>query len=181
MAAKELGIQEHVIRFWETQFPNIITPTIGAGSRRYYYDRDIEILLKIKKYLYEDGYTIKGLQNLLSRNSIFNEDRNDNFTKKLEYKEKNNIEPDKFDYYSKIKNNTTNNRIENRAMNDDLFNNVEEERDFNVFNNVKERKNEISNNIFYKNNNKKNAMNIKDMLISFNDRLMEFSMKLESL
>lgn len=65
VAAKEIGVQEYVIRFWETQFPDFIKPSIGVGGRRYYYDNDISALLKVKKYLYEDGYTIKGLQNLL--------------------------------------------------------------------------------------------------------------------
>ena len=65
IAAKEVGVQEYVIRFWETQFPDFIKPSIGVGGRRYYYDSDIDTLLKVKKYLYEDGYTIKGLQNLL--------------------------------------------------------------------------------------------------------------------
>lgn len=64
-AAKEVGVQEHVIRFWESQFPNHIVPTIGLGGRRYYYDKDVEILLTIKDYLHNKGYTIKGLQSLL--------------------------------------------------------------------------------------------------------------------
>ena len=80
LAAKEIGVQEHVIRFWETQFTDIITPTIGAGGRRYYYNKDIDILLTIKKYLYEDGYTIKGLQNLLLKNQFTKQYKNvDNF------------------------------------------------------------------------------------------------------
>ena len=64
-ASKEVGVQEHVIRFWETQFPNYIKPTIGAGGRRYFFDKDIKTLLFVKDYLYNKGYTIKGLQNLL--------------------------------------------------------------------------------------------------------------------
>ena len=70
IAAKEVGVQEYVIRFWETQFPDFIKPSIGAGGRRYYYDSDIDTLLKVKKYLYDDGYTIKGLQNLLKSKKV---------------------------------------------------------------------------------------------------------------
>ena len=67
MAAEELSIPTHVIRFWETQFPQI-KPEIGKGSRRYYLTKDIETIKKIKYFLHERGYTIKGLQNLLSSN-----------------------------------------------------------------------------------------------------------------
>lgn len=66
-ASKELELPSHVIRFWETQFPQI-KPIIGKGQRRYYYDEDIEILKNIKKYLYDEGYTIRGLKTLLEDN-----------------------------------------------------------------------------------------------------------------
>lgn len=69
-ASKEVGVQEHVIRFWETQFPNYIKPTIGAGGRRYFFDKDIKTLFFIKDYLYNKGYTIKGLQNLLKNENV---------------------------------------------------------------------------------------------------------------
>lgn len=63
--AKEIEIQEYTIRFWETQFPKYITPAIGLGGRRYYYEKDIKILKTIKDYLYNKNYSIKNLQNLL--------------------------------------------------------------------------------------------------------------------
>lgn len=69
-AAKEVGIPEYVIRYWETQFPNHIQPTVGLGGRRYYYNKDIKILSNIKNYLYTKGYTIKGLQNFLLNNNF---------------------------------------------------------------------------------------------------------------
>jgi DNA-binding transcriptional MerR regulator len=62
--AKELKIPTHVIRFWESKFSQI-KPELGRGKRRYYYQKDLEILKKIKKFLYEQGYTISGLQKLL--------------------------------------------------------------------------------------------------------------------
>ena len=72
----------HVIRFWETQFPNYIKPTIGAGGRRYFFDKDIKTLLFVKDYLYNKGYTIKGLQNLLKNEDVV-------FEKEEEKKENN--------------------------------------------------------------------------------------------
>jgi DNA-binding transcriptional MerR regulator len=69
-AAKEIGVPEHVIRFWEKEFCGYITPTLGPGGRRYYFDNDMVILLTIKKYLYEKGFTIKGVKNLISNNEI---------------------------------------------------------------------------------------------------------------
>lgn len=64
--AKELKIETHVIRFWEEKFPQI-KPEIGAGKRRYYYNKQLKILKKIKQFLYEEGYTIAGLQKLLKK------------------------------------------------------------------------------------------------------------------
>lgn len=61
--AKELGIEAHVIRFWETKFDQI-KPEIGRGKRRYYRKKDVELIKKIKHYLYDQGYTIVGLQKL---------------------------------------------------------------------------------------------------------------------
>jgi DNA-binding transcriptional MerR regulator len=64
--AEILGVETHVIRFWESKFPQI-KPEIGKGARRYYFDKDLAILTKIKTMLYEEGYTITGLQNLLKK------------------------------------------------------------------------------------------------------------------
>jgi len=64
--AKELKVETHIIRFWEEKFPQI-KPEIGEGKRRYYYNKQLKILKRIKKFLYEDGYTISGLQKLLKQ------------------------------------------------------------------------------------------------------------------
>lgn len=69
--AKELGIQTHVIRFWETKFDQI-KPVIGKGDRRYYFQKELDILKKIKHFLYDEGYTITGLQKLLSSRNVQN-------------------------------------------------------------------------------------------------------------
>jgi len=63
--AHELKVKSHVIRFWEENFSQI-KPEIGAGGRRYYYNKQMKILRRIKKFLYEEGYTIAGLKKLLS-------------------------------------------------------------------------------------------------------------------
>ncbi len=62
--AGELDLPRHVLRFWETRFPQI-KPLKRAGGRRYYRPRDIEVLRAIKHLLYGQGYTIKGVQRVL--------------------------------------------------------------------------------------------------------------------
>ncbi|MGI8569753.1 MAG: MerR family transcriptional regulator [Methylocella sp.] len=62
--AGELDLPRHVLRFWETRFPQI-KPMKRAGGRRYYRPRDIEVLRAIKHLLYGQGYTIKGVQRVL--------------------------------------------------------------------------------------------------------------------
>ncbi len=63
-AAEELDVPQHVLRFWETRFPQI-KPMKRAGGRRYYRPADIELLKGIRSLLYKEGYTIKGLQRIL--------------------------------------------------------------------------------------------------------------------
>ena len=65
-AASELDVPQHVLRFWEVKFSQI-TPVKRRGGRRYYRPKDIDLLLKIRKLLYQDGYTIKGVQKLLEK------------------------------------------------------------------------------------------------------------------
>ena len=62
--AAELGVPTHVLRFWETKFSQI-RPMKRGGGRRYYRPEDITLLKKIRALLYDDGYTIKGVQKLL--------------------------------------------------------------------------------------------------------------------
>ena len=61
-----LDVPQHVLRFWEAKFSQI-TPVKRRGGRRYYRPKDIDLLLKIRKLLYQDGYTIKGVQKLLEK------------------------------------------------------------------------------------------------------------------
>lgn len=58
-AAELLGVPAYVLRFWESQFPQI-SPTKSRGGRRYYRPEDMQVLTTIKSLLYKQGYTIKG-------------------------------------------------------------------------------------------------------------------------
>jgi len=62
--ADELGVQQHVLRFWETKFTQV-RPLKRGGGRRYYRPEDIDLLRSIQHLLYTEGYTIKGVQKLL--------------------------------------------------------------------------------------------------------------------
>jgi DNA-binding transcriptional MerR regulator len=62
--ADDLQIPQHVLRFWETKFPQL-KPLKRGGGRRYYRPEDIALLRRISDLLYTQGYTIKGVQRLL--------------------------------------------------------------------------------------------------------------------
>jgi DNA-binding transcriptional MerR regulator len=63
--AEILDLTQHVLRFWETKF-KVIKPIKRGGGRRYYRPKDIDILRRIRDLLYDDGYTIKGVQKLFN-------------------------------------------------------------------------------------------------------------------
>jgi DNA-binding transcriptional MerR regulator len=65
--AEDLQLPQHVLRFWETRF-NQIKPMKRGGGRRYYRPQDIELIKGIRHMLYDQGYTIKGVQKLLREN-----------------------------------------------------------------------------------------------------------------
>lgn len=62
--AEDLDLPQHVLRFWETRFPQI-RPLKRAGGRRFYRPSDVLLLAAIRQLLYGEGYTIKGVQRLL--------------------------------------------------------------------------------------------------------------------
>src|SRR4030081_1286145 len=62
--ATELDVPQHVLRFWESKFSQV-RPLKRGGGRRYYRPEDVTLLRRIRQCLYEDGYTIKGVQRLL--------------------------------------------------------------------------------------------------------------------
>ena len=63
--ALELDVAQHVLRFWESRFSQI-RPIQRNGGRRYYRPEDVALLRRIRSALYDDGFTIKGVQRLLS-------------------------------------------------------------------------------------------------------------------
>ncbi|GLS33415.1 MerR HTH family regulatory protein [Mesorhizobium albiziae] len=65
--AEDLDLPQHVLRFWETRF-NQIKPMKRGGGRRYYRPQDVELIKGIRHMLYDQGYTIKGVQKLLRDN-----------------------------------------------------------------------------------------------------------------
>ena len=64
--ASDLGVPQHILRYWETRFPQL-RPLQRAGNRRYYRTDDVALARKIHRLLNEDGYTIRGVQQLLAR------------------------------------------------------------------------------------------------------------------
>tara|TARA_B100000900_G_C20481308_1_gene675580 strand:+ start:381 stop:731 length:351 start_codon:yes stop_codon:yes gene_type:complete len=80
--AKIIGVQSHVLRFWEKKFL-IINPKKSLSGRRYYSSKDIENLLMIKKLLYEEGFTIKGAMNFIDKKNNESKNANENLKLKL--------------------------------------------------------------------------------------------------
>jgi DNA-binding transcriptional MerR regulator len=64
-AADELQLPAHVLRFWESKFPQL-QPMKRGGGRRYYRPEDLALLRRIRQCLYQEGYTIRGVQKLLN-------------------------------------------------------------------------------------------------------------------
>ncbi|MBI1308751.1 MAG: MerR family transcriptional regulator [Proteobacteria bacterium] len=62
--AAELGVATHVLRFWESKFPTL-QPLKQRGGRRFYRPDDVKLLFYIKGLLYDQGYTIRGVQSTL--------------------------------------------------------------------------------------------------------------------
>ena len=67
--AEELGVATHVLRFWETKFPQI-KPMKRNGGRRYYRPDDVEIVKTIRDYLYDKRYTIEGVQKVFKEKGV---------------------------------------------------------------------------------------------------------------
>ena len=87
--SRDLSLPQHVLRFWETKFAQI-KPIKRGGGRRYYRPEDVKLLRGIKSLLYNDGYTIRGVQKVIKengtrqlldinqRNKVFTENENNN-------------------------------------------------------------------------------------------------------
>ena len=64
----DLGVAQHILRYWETKFPDL-RPLQRAGNRRYYRPADVALARRIHRLLGEEGYTVKGVQKLLRSRS----------------------------------------------------------------------------------------------------------------
>ena len=60
----ELGVAQHILRYWESRFPQL-KPMQRAGNRRYYRPADVELARRINRLLNHEGYTVRGVQKLL--------------------------------------------------------------------------------------------------------------------
>src|SRR5438045_5755950 len=67
--AEDLDIPQHVLRFWETRFAQI-KPMKRSGGRRYYRPDDVDLLKGIRRLLYGEGYTMRGVQRILKEQGI---------------------------------------------------------------------------------------------------------------
>src|SRR5687767_1590870 len=63
--AGELGVPQHILRYWETRFPQL-RPLQRAGNRRYYRPADVALVLRIHRLLHDEGLTIRGVQQRLA-------------------------------------------------------------------------------------------------------------------
>ena len=63
--ARDLGVAQHILRYWETKFPQL-RPLQRAGNRRYYRPADVALARRIHRLLGQDGYTVRGVQKLLA-------------------------------------------------------------------------------------------------------------------
>jgi DNA-binding transcriptional MerR regulator len=64
--SEEIGVRQHILRYWETRFPQL-RPLQRAGGRRYYRPEDVALVRRIHALLSRDGYTIRGVQAVLNR------------------------------------------------------------------------------------------------------------------
>ena len=67
--SRDTGLPQHVLRYWETRFPQL-RPLTRAGNRRYYRTEDVALVRRIDRALNHEGYTIRGVQQLLAGGSV---------------------------------------------------------------------------------------------------------------
>ncbi len=66
--AEELGVAQHILRYWESKFPQL-RPLQRAGNRRYYRPADVDLARRIHRLLNQEGYTVRGVQKVLANGS----------------------------------------------------------------------------------------------------------------
>jgi DNA-binding transcriptional MerR regulator len=69
--ADELGVAQHILRYWETRFPEL-RPLQRSGKRRYYRPEDVALATRINQLLNHEGYTVKGVQKMLADEPVGN-------------------------------------------------------------------------------------------------------------
>jgi DNA-binding transcriptional MerR regulator len=69
--SEQLGVPQHVLRFWETRFPEL-KPLQRGGNRRYYRPGDVAFASALHKLLHQDGYTVKGVRKLITDHGASN-------------------------------------------------------------------------------------------------------------
>lgn len=66
---KALGIRQHVLRYWEEQFP-ALKPVKRSGGRRFYRPEDVQLIVTIDRLVHREGYTLKGARRAISKNEV---------------------------------------------------------------------------------------------------------------
>ena len=103
--SKDLSLPQHVLRFWETKFTQI-KPIKRGGGRRYYRPEDIDLLKGIKNLLYNDGYTIRGVQKVIrengSKNILFSNNKTNNKLEQKTFTDSENIYTSKQNVHSRV-------------------------------------------------------------------------------
>jgi DNA-binding transcriptional MerR regulator len=72
--SQQLGVAQHILRYWETRFPQL-KPMQRAGNRRYYRPADVELAQRINRLLNQEGYTVRGVQKLLRERNAADDER----------------------------------------------------------------------------------------------------------
>ena len=67
--ARALGIRQHVLRYWEEQFP-MLSPVKRSGGRRYYRPDDVALLATIDRLVHHEGYTLRGARQVLEGGEV---------------------------------------------------------------------------------------------------------------
>jgi DNA-binding transcriptional MerR regulator len=67
--SRQLGVAQHILRYWETRFPQL-RPMQRAGNRRYYRPADVDLARRINRLLNQEGYTVRGVQKLLRDKTV---------------------------------------------------------------------------------------------------------------
>ena len=65
----QLGVAQHILRYWETKFPQL-KPLQRAGNRRYYRPAEVALARRIHHLLSHQGYTVRGVQKLLADKGV---------------------------------------------------------------------------------------------------------------